>query len=144
MKIIFLDFNGVLDTYQKMDVIDPANLSILIDIVKETNAKIVISSSIKNTFYLLKRPSKILNYLLSVLKENNIEVYGLTPYLDNREDEIITYLNEHPEIKDYCILDDDYFFESMKEHMVKLKEQLYGGNGLKDIEKEYIIKILKK
>lgn len=144
MKIIFLDFNGVLDTYQKMDVIDPANLSILIDIVKETNAKIVISSSIKNTFYLLKRPSKILNYLLSVLKENNIEVYGLTPYLDNREDEIITYLNEHPEIKDYCILDDDYFFESMKEHMIKLKEQLYGGNGLKDIEKEYIIKILKK
>lgn len=144
MKIIFLDFNGVLDTYQKMDVIDPTNLSILIDIVKETNAKIVISSSIKNTFYLLKRPSKILNYLLSVLKENNIEVYGLTPYLDNREDEIITYLNEHPEIKDYCILDDDYFFESMKEHMVKLKEQLYGGNGLKDIEKEYIIKILKK
>ena len=44
MKVIFLDFNGVLDTYDNMDEINPDNLNRLKHIVDETNSKIVISS----------------------------------------------------------------------------------------------------
>ena len=45
MNVIFLDFNGVLDTYENMDEINEGNLQRLKHIVDETNAKIVISSS---------------------------------------------------------------------------------------------------
>lgn len=144
MKVIFLDFNGVLDTYDKFDVIDQTNLSILIDIINQTNAKIVISSSIKRTYLYLGRHGKAMNYLIETLTDNNIDIYGITPNLENREMEIKEYLKEHPEIENYCILDDDYFFDSMKEHMIKLKSQQLGGNGLKEINKDKIIKILKK
>ena len=27
MKVVFLDFNGILDTYENFDVIDPDNLN---------------------------------------------------------------------------------------------------------------------
>ena len=51
MKIIFLDFNGVLDTYDNMNEIDQNNLKRLKYIIDKTNAKVVISSSIKNSYY---------------------------------------------------------------------------------------------
>lgn len=45
MNVIFLDFNGVLDTYENMDEINKENLQRLKHIIEETNAKVVISSS---------------------------------------------------------------------------------------------------
>lgn len=51
MNVIFLDFNGVLDTYENMDEINKENLQRLKHITEETNAKVVISSSLKNSYY---------------------------------------------------------------------------------------------
>lgn len=51
MKVIFLDFNGVLDTNTNMDIIDKDNLLRLKKIVDETNSNVVISSSLKNNSY---------------------------------------------------------------------------------------------
>lgn len=142
MKTIFLDFNGVLDTYDNLDKIDEENLNILKELVKETKSNIVITSSIKNMYYYAGKHNTTMKYLLKTLKENNILVTGITQKRNKREDEIIEYLNSHPEIDYYCIIDDEYYFESMKEHMVKLKEQKDGGNGLKEIDKKIIIKAL--
>lgn len=50
MKVIFLDFNGILDTWCEMDVINYDNLQRLKRIVNETDSKIVISSSIKTGY----------------------------------------------------------------------------------------------
>jgi len=144
LKVIFLDFNGVLDTYENMNVVDPDNLAILKEVIEETGAKLVISSSIKNTFFYSGHHNRNMKYLIDVLTENNIEIYGLTPWLEKREMEILEYLKNNPDISEYCIIDDDYYFESMKEHMVKIKHQLLGGNGLKEIDKSQIIKILKR
>lgn len=144
MKVIFLDFNGVLDTYKNMNVVDSDNLAILKEVIEETGAKLVISSSIKNTYFYCGYHNKVMEHLIDVLTENNIKIYGLTPWLEKREDEIKTYLKNNPDISEYCIIDDDYYFESMKEHMIKLKHQWLGGNGLKDIDKNQIIKILKR
>ena len=47
-KVIFLDFNGVLDTRLCMDDINEDNLKRLQHIVSETGAEVVISSSLKN------------------------------------------------------------------------------------------------
>ena len=51
MKVIFLDINGVFDTYEKMDEIDSINLQRLKNIVDKIGAKVVISSSLKNSYY---------------------------------------------------------------------------------------------
>ena len=144
MKVIFLDFNGVLDNSENYNIVDEENLSILKEVIDETGAKLVISSSVKNTFFYSGHHNRIMEYLIDVLTENNIEIYGLTPWLKNREMEIQDYLEKNPDISEYCIIDDDFYFESMKEHMVKLKHQLLGGNGLKETDKNQIIKILKR
>lgn len=47
MRVIFLDYQGVLDTYENPDILDVENLNILLEIVKKTNAKIVITSSLR-------------------------------------------------------------------------------------------------
>lgn len=141
MKVIFLDFNGVLDTSGKMDIIDMDNLFILGELVDKMEAKVVISSSVKNTYYYTGHHNKVMNYLMETLVNYGIEIYGITPWMDTREEEIREYLNKHPEITDYLIIDDDYYFEAMKEHMVKLIPQSDGGNGLKGLKKRELKKL---
>lgn len=143
MKVIFLDFNGVLDTACDMDIIDMDNLFILGELVNKMDAKVVISSSIKNTYYYAGHHNKVMNYLMDTLVNYGIEIYGITPYKETMEEEIQEYLINHPEITDYLIIDDDYYFESMKEHMVKLIPQGDGGNGLKGLKKRELKKLFK-
>ena len=144
MKVIFLDFNGVLDTYSNMDEINNDNLNRLKKIVLATNSKIVISSSLKNHYYYTGTIGKRLMYIIKVLETNNIEVIGLTPLADSREDEIKQYLDEHSGIENYCIIDDDYDMPKLKEHLIKLIPQQYGGNGLEDKNILEAINILNK
>lgn len=132
MKVVFLDFNGVLDTYEDFDVIDKSNLYILVDAINLTDSKVVITSSNKNYFYRTGKHNYLMENLINVLHSYNIEVLGYTKDLGNREEEILDYLRTHPEIEHYCIIDDDYFFESMSDHMIKLTCQNDGGNGLKE------------
>ena len=142
MRVIFLDYQGVLDTYENPDILDVENLNILLEIVKKTNAKIVITSSLRCTYFLYGEHNEIMQNLINILALNNVDVYGLTPLLDNKEKEITFYLNIHPEIESYCIFDDEYYFKSMKEHMVKLKLHKDKGNGLKDISLPNVIEKL--
>lgn len=70
MKVIFLDFNAVLDTYYSLDEIDKDNLLRLKKIVSDTGASIVISSS-------------IIKELINILLENDIDVTGITHSKDS-------------------------------------------------------------
>ena len=142
MRVIFLDFNGVLDTYEDFDVIDKSNLYILVDAINLTDSKVVITSSNKKYFYRTGKHNLIMKNLIDVLHEYNIEVLGYTKSLDSREEEIIDYLYNHPEIEHYCIIDDEYFFESMSAHMIKLTSQNDGGNGLKESSVHEIVRKL--
>lgn len=127
MNVIFLDFNGVLDTNINMDVIDEGNLMRLKRIVELTGAKIVISSSLKNTYYYTGHYSRLLQSIIDTLLENGIDVIGITPKAESREEEIQLYLSSHPEIENFCILDDDYDMESLKDNLVKLPMQIEEG-----------------
>ena len=127
MNVIFLDFNGILDTNDNMDVIDEGNLNRLKVLVDMFNAKVVISSSLKNSYYYTGRYSKLLQSIIDILLEAGIDVIGITPKCESREEEIIMYLNNHPEISNYCILDDDYDMDELKEHLVKLPMQMEEG-----------------
>ena len=138
MNVVFLDINGVLDTHENMDIIDHGNLSRLKQLIDMFDAKVVISSSLKNTFYLTGHFSKLLQGILDTLLESGIDVVGITPQGSNREEEIKMYLSNHPEISNYCILDDDYDMESLREHLVKLPMQM--NEGQNGFTQEYLDK----
>ena len=141
MNIVFLDFNGVLDTNLNMDVIDQGNLMRLKSLVDMFDAKVVISSSLKNPFYYNGRHSKMFQSILEQLLEAGIDVIGITPQGNSREEEITMYLNEHPNISNYCILDDDYDMESLKDHLVKLPMQM--SEGQMGFTQEYMDKAIR-
>lgn len=143
MKVIFLDFNGVLDTYENMDVIDKNNLLRLKTIVDETDSKVVISSSLKNSYYITGHLSKKLLAIIKDIEKEKIEVIGITPNSDIRENEIQLYLDKHPEVENFCIIDDDYYMESFKDNLVKLPLQSEENpNGLEDKHVDLAIHIL--
>lgn len=140
MNVIFLDFNGVLDTNLNMDVIDQGNLNRLKKLVDMFDAKVVISSSLKNPFYYNGKHSRLFQGILAALLEIGIDVIGITPKGNSREEEILMYLNSHPEISNYCILDDDYDMDKLKEHLVKLPMQM--SEGQMGFTQEYLDKAI--
>lgn len=144
MKVIFLDFNGVLDTYDNMDEINPDNLNRLKQIIDETNSKIVISSSLKNTYYHTGHLSSLLKSIIKKIQSVGIEVIDITPLAKTREEEIKIYLKNHPEIENFCIIDDDYEMKDLENNLVKLPSQMEDGQmGLDDENMYKAIKILK-
>lgn len=144
MKVIFLDFNGVLDTSYKIDEVNYDNLQRLKYIVHETEANVVISSSIKNSFLLTNRMNSTLRALLDRLMCEGINVLGFTPYGYSREEEIKMYLEAHPEIDSFVVIDDDYDMD-FGESMIKLPSQrIHGQLGLDDISVNKAIKVLGK
>lgn len=127
MKVIFLDFDGVINDYMSFNEINDYNVEELKTIIDNTDAKVVVTSSHK---YLWQRNNNINgfinSYYIKGLKEKGIDIFDCTPYLksDNqRENEILEYLNHHPEITQYLILDDDYIIETLKEHEIFLDLQ---------------------
>ncbi|MBQ2872847.1 MAG: hypothetical protein IJE89_02490 [Bacilli bacterium] len=134
MKVIFLDFDGVVNNWNNFDGVDINNVLPLLEIVKMTGAKIVATSSNKYSFQVngVKYDDSRYSYYVSELKKLGIDIFDVTPYLEgNREKEIAKYLEEHPEIEDFLILDDDYVINSLKKHQVFL--DLYMG-----ITKEHV------
>ena len=127
MKIIFLDVDGVLNSAkfaQKMfkeegvriyaeDILDGHALSLLADIVKNTGAKIVVSSSWRRI------PESIQN-LKDWLAKYGMEVYDSTPSTGMyRGDDITAWFNRHPGEHQYAILDDDSDMTVHKSHLVQ-------------------------
>jgi len=121
MKVIFLDIDGVLNLYCEsrdeygccfhQHLVD--NLKRLID---KTGAKIVISSTWRFSGLVIMK---------EMWEKRNLpgEVVGITPNFMKhygttlcRGKEIDAYLEEHPEINNYVILDDD---NDMEPHQLK-------------------------
>lgn len=123
LKIIFLDLDWVLiklDENRSINEFDEKCINLFINylnLIENLDIKIVISSS---------RRGSINDGLKDLLKKYGFpieRIIWITPYLDNRENEIKEYLkNQNQEIS-YLVIDDDNF-------------------DLKNIEKEWkLIKI---
>lgn len=150
-NIIFLDIDGVLNylkyfiemkniriNYNKVFYnnnyyatflinlldIDPNKLYLLKEIIRETNSKVVISSSWRN----LKIYPLVEDYLIKM----GIPVIGTTPYIDSKRGlEIKTYLKEH-KVDNYIILDDDIFPDFDEELLSHLIHTNFYNDGLDD------------
>ncbi len=118
MKILFLDFDGVLNTSEYRSThgssgagIDRTKLPLLKKLVDSTGAKIVLITSLRE--YWDKNPAKCDFYgevINSVFAEYGLEIYDKTPVSDSgkREDEILEWIVNNPEIKNYVVIDDGF------------------------------------
>ena len=134
MKVIFMDFNGILDTYDKIDEINISNLERLKNVCELCDAKVVYSSS--------NRYSKFGKDLIIQMIEMGLNIVGVTPKLSSRQEEILKYLEDNREIDNYCILDDDYDMKIFGDRMLKLPTQGPGSMGFTDEYYEKAIHIL--
>lgn len=151
MKIIFLDIDGPLVNRRSMFIeriddnyeqFDPLAVQMINDVVRKTNAKIVISSSWRESDLSLF-PNKTVGIHL---RKHCIELNGMidafhtdwnTPiiscfsdtvgYFETRPQEVQVWLNSHPETTKFCIVDDlDIFYPEQEPNFVKVD----GQNGL--------------
>lgn len=120
MNVIFLDFDGVLITKNGDSFSDiESRIKILAEACLKGDANIVISSSIKDVIDDNKLASPIgwVDDILNLFAKYGIKCIGKTKTVSKRigklfiasskEDEILLYLNEHPEVSNYCVIDDD-------------------------------------
>ena len=109
MKVIALDIDGVLNTMQTIrengyDALDRSMLIRFVAIVKATDAKIVLSTS-----------WRFADCLKEVINNHFAEfgiadrIIGETPdfCMEPRAKEIKAWLDEHPDVDKFAIIDDD-------------------------------------
>lgn len=129
MKVIFLDFDGVITCNLSNWALMPKKMDLIAHICKETGAKIVISSSWRmNTLestlsYITNPETPYVDGNPYSLSEYTV---GVTPNLIDhdkygRGDEIQMWLNGHPEVTNYVIIDDDTFdmLPSQEGHIIE-------------------------
>ena len=134
--VVFLDVDGVLNTRTTCQRtpdgftgIDDARVAILANSIKKYGGgDIVLSSDWKD----LKPTSDDYLYLVSKLEKYELKITGHTKdSFHKRGAGIMTYLEKHPEIDEYVILDDCKFdFMDYK----KLWERLLLTNGIERAE----------
>lgn len=125
MKVVFLDIDGVLNTSKtfidryneykqtgNMKIeIDEFRVKYLADIIKETNSKIVLSSSWR-IFWdnNLKPKNTKAQEFEKILNKYELKIYSKTDYLGiEREKEIDEWLRKHDNIENFIIIDDESF-----------------------------------
>lgn len=133
MKIIFLDIDGVMNSelyYKSVNTkkknwsrFDPKAVEMITRLIEEFNARIVISSlwrfAMKKELAQELKASGLINFLHKDWQ---------TPVLQpgHRGKEIKMWLDKHPDIVQYVILDDDS--DILEEHLARfVKTEIHDG-----------------
>lgn len=121
MKLIFLDIDGVLNTNYTEELtptaaifVEDSKIKILKQIIDETDAKVVLSSTWRwGWMHLEEGKESVLSedfiLLERKLREFNIELFDRTPYFGwgrDRGEEIKAYLDNRDDVEGYVIIDD--------------------------------------
>ena len=121
MKVIFLDIDGVLNSAETMKMgihLDNKRVVLFNGILKETDAKVVISSS----WRIGKTVKEIKTYLRLAGLRMSRNIIGFTPTLHTgvRGDDIDSWLRDNKEVTQYVIVDDGSdFLEHQKDYLVQ-------------------------
>jgi len=149
---IFLDIDGVLDIFSSKREIQellPQAVQNLKDLVDRTKAEVVIISDWRYGSMRFREKACERGYekiipnwdnLVATFEKAGIQIKDVTPWDDsiaNRTGEIKRYLEEHPWIKRYVILDDCFgdTYESDKE----IQKHLVFVDALKGLQKENLL-----
>ena len=151
LKVIFLDFDGVLNSRKYLAecggfgmAIDPSRLVLLKKIVDATQAKIVLSTSWREHWGKSLSECNSTGVLMNdIFGEYGLQIWDKTPQLRiRREAEIKSWLDCYPEVKRFVVLDDmllcgDYldghfvktsnYFDGLTESDVKKAIEILNG-----------------
>ena len=142
MKVIFLDFDGVLNSDQYIRscgnqgiALDPTRIELLRQIVDATHAEIVLSTSWREHWN--SRPDlcdEVGNEINEIFARFDLQIYGATPLLHlDREEEIRRWLQEHPEVSRYVVLDDAWLSKDLLEGCFVKTSGFFGGLGAEEV-----------
>lgn len=130
--VVFLDIDGVLNTRTTCQRtpdgftgIDDARVEILASAIAESGGgDIILSSDWKN----LRKTDDDYLYLVEKLGQYGLQISGCTTdNVTNRGYGVLCYLDEHPEIEEFVILDDNKF--DFEDYQI-LWERLLLTNGI--------------
>ena len=148
MKIIFLDFDGVLNSEKYLHscgqfgvVLDPSRLILLEQTVKATGAQIVLSSSWREHWgQTLSACDETGITINKIFNEHGLKVFDKTPKLGTRrEQEIAAWLKNHPEPENFVVLDDAFLSaDFLNGHFVKTSN-IRPGLDENDVAKAILI-----
>lgn len=118
-KVIFLDFDGVVNDIRNQSVrVEKRYVDEIKKVIAASGAIVVVSSS-----------QEMDSRYIESLVEMGIQIADCLPPLsedlmekikeeDRREKRIILYLNKHPEIKEFVIIEDDFLMKKLHAHQV--------------------------
>jgi len=150
MKVIFLDFDGVLNSEKYLRaqnehgvIIDPSRMALLKQIVDKTGARIVLSTSWREHWS--KSPDQCNETgraINRIFEGYGLQIVDKTPKLcSGREDEIKAWLDRHPSVTNFVVLDDGFLgADFLKNRFVKTSKY---KKGLDEEEVKKAIEILK-
>jgi hypothetical protein len=161
MKIIFLDIDGVLNHDQTMSITPGGWKGLSINLVsrlglitKKTGAVVVLTTSWRNDWdknvenrnpdgeYLYRKLSKEKVFILDKTKDFSEDQRGAYFY---RGKEIVDYLQNHPEIESYIVVDDNEFdFADHPEAILPYFIQTDSNVGLSMDNMNQMIQLLSK
>lgn len=132
MNIVFLDIDGVINTLQIDENLQPylgneetgpnniQAIRWLNKLCLSCHAKIVISSSWRHMGF-----QKCRDCLYASGLSKDIEIIDFTPTtFGERGEEIGLWLKVHPEVERFVILDDDTDMAGLEEHLIKCNQHI--------------------
>lgn len=151
-KIVFLDIDGVLNSVrydrvrtEEQGNIDETRLPLLKQLIDETHAKIVLSSSWRKHW---ERDEGLCDDIGAeinrIFAEYQLCISDKTPVLksNDRAEEIRTWLSENNQVGNFAIFDDIAFGwgEDLQEHLVRTNSRI--GYGLEEKHIQMAIRLL--
>ena len=122
MKVVFLDFDGVLNSERYVRncgeygvIIDPSRMQLLKQIIDATGAKIVLSTSWREHW------TKTGTEINEIFEAYQLEIFDKTPKLGGRrEQEIEAWLDRVSNVENFIVLDDAFLSaDFLTGHFVK-------------------------
>lgn len=154
MKVIFLDIDGVLITLRSFEQFkiptkfaqaDPACVIQLNRILIETQARIVLSSTWRIGLKSERLPEMNRQFIEWGVCS---EIMDFTPVLEGHSGDVVlsvtrgreieTWLNNHPVVKEFAIIDDDDDMDHLKSKLVQTDFRF----GLTGINADQVIRML--
>ncbi len=135
--VVFLDIDGVLNNYTTRQVlpaggigIDPVNVTNLNKLIERVDVEIVLSSTWR-LMYSLSSFNRLLERMgfKGQVWERTIEI--MAAY--NRGEEIQEWLDRHPDVTNFVILDDDNDMAHLIDHLVQTDAKV--GLTIEDVKK---------
>ena len=148
IKVIFFDIDGVLNHHNTRGMIDSTCLGRLKQIIKETGAFTVMSSSWREAILMPETCSQHeINAVNNLISDEELKFIGCTPIIsdENREIEVRSWLdNTALNVVNFVIIDDiDFgFWEEFPCNFIKTAG--HWGNGLDVSHMERAIQILNR